>query len=95
MTDKDHEELVDLLLELKGMVVLSGYKNQIYTLLEKRGWERIDFRVCSFMPGGTRLTGLKGPGVLLKRQARIESVWLNPAARKRYEMMRGKANARK
>ena len=36
MTDKDHEDLCDFLLGLKGMVVLCGYDNGIYGRL---GWE--------------------------------------------------------
>lgn len=39
MTNAQHEELLDFLKQLKGMVMLSGYSHPIY---EKLGWFRID-----------------------------------------------------
>jgi len=42
MTEDDHIELVERLLELKGKAMLSGYANPIYGALECAGWERVD-----------------------------------------------------
>jgi DNA adenine methylase len=39
LTDEEHEELVQILLELEGKVVLSGFKNEIYAPLVENGWE--------------------------------------------------------
>lgn len=39
MSDQDHEELVELLLNIKGKALLSGYPNQIYKKLERAGWK--------------------------------------------------------
>jgi DNA adenine methylase len=67
MSDKEHEELVDVCLRLKGKVILSGYRNRIYERLEKNGWIRLDKKVrlhCQVVCGENR-------------EERIESVWLN------------------
>ena len=37
MTDADHEELLQVLLQHEGMVLLSGYDNDLYNDL-LRGW---------------------------------------------------------
>ena len=39
MDDKDHEELIDVLLDHKGPVLLSGYDNALYNG-RLRGWHR-------------------------------------------------------
>jgi DNA adenine methylase len=41
MTDADHERLAQVLLELEGGVILSGYRCELYDTLYK-GWRRID-----------------------------------------------------
>lgn len=41
MTDKEQEELVQRLLRIKGKVLLSGYKNDLYDRLLKCGWNCI------------------------------------------------------
>jgi len=38
MSCQDHEELVNIILKTKGMVMLSGYQNDLYAELEKDGW---------------------------------------------------------
>lgn len=43
MSIEDHQDLIDILLNIKGHAVLSGYNNEIYTPLEKAGWYRQDF----------------------------------------------------
>ena len=77
LTLEDHKDLVELLLNVKGKVLLSGYAHPIYELLEKSGWNRIDFKTACHATGKTRLTGILGEGSAKKKQPRIESVWLN------------------
>lgn len=41
LTDQDHEQLLAVLVELRGMVILSGYPHQMYDDA-LTGWQRID-----------------------------------------------------
>lgn len=41
MDDKDHKELVEILLNIKGKAILSGYDNLIYDKLTENGWKKI------------------------------------------------------
>ena len=79
MTIEDHKDLLELLLNIKGKVMLSGYNNELYeTYLNNRnGWSRIDYKTVCHAVGKTRNSGLQGNGVLLLNQPRIESVWVN------------------
>jgi DNA adenine methylase len=68
LSDKDHEEIVDVCLRLKSKVILCGYQNKIYERLEQNGWHRLDKKVkmsCAVVKEGT------------KHVDRVESVWLN------------------
>jgi len=69
MSIEDHERLVDVLLGIEGKVVLCGYDNKIYKKLEKRGWKKIGFTVCTYSIN-SRLTGGK-------RKRRKEYIWIN------------------
>jgi len=82
LTDDDHEELVEKLLEYDGMVMLSGYRNAIYERLEREGWTRHDKETSCHVAGRTRATGILGEGAAKRMQPRVESVWLNPAAQR-------------
>lgn len=83
LTEEDHERLVDLLLKVRGKVMLSGYENPIYRKLERYGWRRVSWdRVCH-TPGGTRPGGLLGAGSVLQTQKRVECVWMNYRANAR------------
>lgn len=79
MDDADHRDLVALLLEYPALVMLSGYAHPIYEPLEEAGWNRYDFETGCHAACKTRASGLQGKGVIMKKQTRIESVWLNPA----------------
>lgn len=62
LTDDDHRQLLDQLCAVRGMVLLSGYRSELYdTALA--GWARHDVHA--------RAQG---------NRARVESLWLNPAA---------------
>lgn len=78
MTESDHEEFVQRLLKLKGMVVLSGYNHGIYSPLDAAGWQRIDFETACYAAARTRGTGILGEGAARSKQPRVESVWLSP-----------------
>lgn len=41
MSENDHRKLIDVLLHIKGKVVLSGYEHEIYKPLESNGWKKI------------------------------------------------------
>ena len=82
MTDKDHEELVRILLNIKGMSLLSGYKHSIYEPLEKVGWQRHDFQTACYAVGKTRRTKILGKGSIKKALLRTESVWVSPSCNK-------------
>jgi len=77
MSEDDHRELVDLLLKVKGMVMLSGHASDIYKKLEDSGWVRKDFDRASNVIGRTRKTGILGVGSVKEKAPRVESVWLN------------------
>ena len=83
LTDDDHRELVDLLLDLDGMAMLSGYCNPIYKPLEAAGWQRKTFRTACHIAGRTRTTGILGKGAALRKVPRTECVWLCPRTQQR------------
>lgn len=68
MTTEDHIDLVNVLLNYKGMAMLSGYINDIYKPLEEAGWVRKDFETTCHV------------GLTEEKPARVESVWLNQSA---------------
>jgi DNA adenine methylase len=68
MTDRDHEELVEILLGLSGKAMLSGYANHIYEPLERAGWTRHDFVLsCNVINGHCSSE---------EKPTRTESVWI-------------------
>lgn len=65
MTDKDHADLVEILLKLKGKIMLSGYANSIYEKLHtEHNWRRGKFILNAATPK--------------ENKAREEIVWLSP-----------------
>jgi DNA adenine methylase len=74
MTEEDHKDLVELLLNIKGSAMLSCYYHPIYEPLIKAGWQRRDFRVVCHCVVRSRNSGLQGEGALLEKQPRIETV---------------------
>lgn len=80
MSGEDHKDLVKLLLDYRGSVVLSGYENDLYSVFDLEGWQRVEFKMVSFAAGRTRNTGILGKGAALKRVPRVEYVWRNPMA---------------
>ena len=64
MSDEQHEDLLQFLQGLKGMVILSGYANPIY---EKLPWEKVRTETLTF-----HKHNIGAP--------RTEVLWMNPAA---------------
>jgi DNA adenine methylase len=70
---EDHRDLVDMLLKIKGSVILSCYYHDVYAPLIGAGWERRDYEVFCWSVGRTRGTGIKGEGALAAHK-RVETV---------------------
>lgn len=68
MTIEQHKELVELLLNVKGKVILSGYKNEVYKKLLDYGWT--EFELGEFAKGSMK----SNDGKLNKGS---EIVWMN------------------
>jgi DNA adenine methylase len=64
MDTNDHVVLVDLLLNLKGMCVLSGYSTPIYSPLELAGWQKVEIATYA---GSSQF-----------RTKRTECLWISP-----------------
>lgn len=62
MTDEDHADLIDALLELEGYVVLSGYRSELYDS-KLAAWERYETTA--------RISAGRGTAI------RTEVVWIN------------------
>ncbi|GEM_PF-456255 len=78
-SDSDHEDLVRVLLELKGTALLSGYRNELYEQLENAGWTRKEYEVKS-QPAAPSKSG--------KKTSRTECLWLSPALLEGLEAIR-------
>lgn len=77
MTNDDHRRLVDMIRDFKGMVMLSGYRHEIYDD-GLPGWKRFEFNVSCYAAGRTRLTGLLGDGATDDdTHRRTECIWVN------------------
>lgn len=64
MSDEDHAELLEVLLDLQGMVIVSGYDSELYAgMLGDWRREETDSRIAASL--GTKV--------------RREIVWINPA----------------
>ena len=70
MSQEDHCELLDLINKSKAMIVLSGYRSELYDR-ELSRWTRMDIErpiFSRFHHGGKQT------------ERAVESLWLNPAA---------------
>lgn len=74
MTTDDHRDLVELLRNIKGKVMLSGYSSDLYDSL---GWNKHEWNVQCRAALRTRTSGLQGASALLSLRKRTECVWLN------------------
>lgn len=83
LTTRDHADLVDVLLQYKGAVVLSGYNSEVYRPLLDAGWDYLAIDVVCSAAGRTRNSNLQGPGAAKRYQRRTEGIWRNPEAMRR------------
>lgn len=66
MTNKDHEKLIEILENIEGKVMLSGYENELYNTLN---WKKYMFDVPIRAGMGKR-----GKGIMKKK---TETIWYN------------------
>ena len=64
MKDEQHLELLETILNCKSRILLSGYDNELYDVLEKNGWNKYHFEV-STMSGNH------------KKKIKVETLWYN------------------
>lgn len=86
MTLEEHQELVDLLLNIKGMALLSGYANVTYQALERAGWEYQDVTYRCDLVGRTEDSDGMTESELDKAALRIERLWRSPNCRNTGQM---------
>lgn len=72
MSFVDHIDLVSILLNIKGMVILSGYENEVYDPLVEEGWRLLKFETCCYSAN-------------TKREKRVEYLWMSPSCSKKKE----------
>jgi DNA adenine methylase len=83
MQNRDHTDLVERIVRLKGKVVLSGYRHEVYSVLQdQHGWRLIERQRSCLSVARTKKTGLQGSGVIKEQQSRVECLWLNPAVQR-------------
>ena len=64
MTKEQHEELLDTILSVKGYIMLSGYRSDLYDT-KLKDWNREDINVDNSMASGSQ------------KDRRIESIYMN------------------
>ena len=72
-----HTALVELLLTVKGRVVLSGYDHPIYAPLFAAGWDVAKHETASYAASRQRGGKIRGKGSALAAVPRTECVWTN------------------
>ncbi|GIW57149.1 MAG: DNA adenine methylase [Candidatus Dojkabacteria bacterium] len=70
-----HVKLANTLLQCKGAVVLSGYDNPAYKILEDNGWIKLKYDSIAYLAGTTKDN--KQYGRISEREKREECIWLN------------------
>lgn len=73
LSNDDHRDLVKVIQDLKGSVMLSGYRNEIYDALP---WDREDFETYLWSASPTKAHGLQGEGGYSDKK-RTECLWRN------------------
>lgn len=78
MTADDHVELVDILLNIKGHAILSGYRHNIYNPLIDNNWDLFTKDTICHAVGKTKASRLQGKGNLSQQQQRTECFYCSP-----------------
>jgi DNA adenine methylase len=75
-----HKNLVQIILDCKGAVVLSGYEHELYQPLIDAGWECTKYPTACHAAVNTRISNLQGKNSKLEHVPRVEFVYSNPKA---------------
>jgi DNA adenine methylase len=79
--DHDHYvQLVEILLNCKGAVVLSGYDHPVFAPLAEAGWTMTRYKTACHAVVHARASNVRGKGVARALAPRTEVVWANPRA---------------
>jgi DNA adenine methylase len=70
-----HRQLVELLMEIRGSAVVSGYDHPVYKPLEEAGWERYEIKTACAAAARTRSSNIRGRGAALEKVPRTEIIW--------------------
>jgi DNA adenine methylase len=70
-----HQQLVELLLSLRGSAVVSGYDHHVYRPLEEAGWEKLVIPTAAAAAVRNRWSGLQGEGAAIAKVPRQEVIW--------------------
>jgi DNA adenine methylase len=82
LSPDDHAELVDRIMQLKGMVAISSYPNPIYAKLKEAGWKEVRRNTWCWLSLDSRRKHRKCP-------PRTEVLYLNPACVQALEQQKG------
>jgi DNA adenine methylase len=75
-----HQNLVKLILDCKGVVVLSGYEHELYQPLIEAGWDCTKYHTACYAASTARNSKLQGKNSAMQHVPRIECVYSNPKA---------------
>jgi DNA adenine methylase len=80
LTNDYHKNLVKVILDCKGTVVLSGYEHEIYQPLLEAGWACTKYHTACHAAANTRNWKLQNNNPNLQRVPRTECIYSNPKA---------------
>lgn len=73
-----HEKLLEVLLQAKAMVILSGYPSNLYKeKLEKNGWAYKETDLLCTAAGRVRASDLSNEDGVVGKTMRTEAIWMN------------------
>jgi len=84
LTDADHKEMVEIMLEYPGMIMLSGYDSELYAPLREAGWDKQRYETVCHITGKTR-----GNIKSREERKREECVWRNPRCMEAIRSVKG------
>lgn len=64
MTDEEHIELLDTIINCKSKILISGYDNELYNVLIRNGWNKYNYNINT-------ITGKNKP------KTKTETLWYN------------------
>lgn len=76
MNDDQHKALLELIVNCKSKILLSGYGHPLYEEALK-SWNRKEFHTACSAAVRSKSSGLQGEGKAKEKQPRIEVVWYN------------------